>query len=186
MSVPTGGPAVLFLSVRLARNNSLPSANALSYQSEEKSFKIMLDLGWIGETRSSMSWTCLHSGAKQKGWCFFRRLILLWSDRHFAFRVRIHGAECCGANPPKLELIRSLLPCFSLTKQKNCHCLTWLMKCCTMPNSPCWDSSWGMLEYKRWCWLTEKGQTDIVTHMTNIWNKVFWRIYCAKEVSFHT
>ncbi len=29
------------------------------------------------------------------------------------------------------------------------------------------------LEYKRWCWLTEKGQADIVTHSTNIWNKVF-------------
>ncbi len=72
----------------------------------------------------------------------------------------------------KLELIRSSLPCFGLTKQKNSLCLTWFMKCCTMPNWTCWDSSWGMLEYKRWCWLTEKGQTDIVTHTTNIWNKV--------------
>ncbi len=30
-----------------------------------------------------------------------------------------------------------------------------------------------MLEYKRWCLPTEKGQTDIVTHSTNIWNKAF-------------
>ncbi len=45
MSVPTRGPEALLLAVRLARKNILPSANALAYQSEEKSFKIMLDLG---------------------------------------------------------------------------------------------------------------------------------------------
>jgi hypothetical protein len=32
--------------------------------------------------------------------------------------------------------------------------------------------SLGILEKKRWCLLTEKGQSDIVTHQTNIWNKV--------------
>ena len=45
-----------------------------------------------------------------------------------------------------------------------------------MPNGQCSGTFLGMLEYKRWCLLTEKGQTDIVTHSTNIWNK-------ASEVS---
>jgi hypothetical protein len=56
-------------------------------------------------------------------------------------------------------------------KQKKCCFVAWFMKRCTMPNRICWGTSWGMLEYKRWCWLTEKGQTDIVTHTTNIWIK---------------
>ena len=70
-------------------------------------------------------------------------------------------------------MIRSLLPHFDLTKQKNCCFVAWVMKCCTMPNGLCWGTSWGMLEYKWWCLLTEKSQTDIVTYSTNIWNKVF-------------
>ncbi len=36
----------------------------------------------------------------------------MWSDRYFALLARIHGAECCGANPPKLEMIRSFAPLF--------------------------------------------------------------------------
>ncbi len=32
--------------------------------------------------------------------------------------------------------------------------------------------SLSILVYKRWCLLTEKGQSDISTHQTDIWNKV--------------
>jgi hypothetical protein len=30
----------------------------------------------------------------------------MWGNRYFALWVKIHGAECCCANPQKLELIR--------------------------------------------------------------------------------
>ncbi len=68
--------------------------------------------------------------------------------------------------------------------KKNCCFVAWFMKCCTMPNGLCWGTSWGMLEYKRWCWLREKGQTDIVTHSANIWNKVI-EVSTASKGSFH-
>jgi hypothetical protein len=41
--------------------------------------------------------------------------MIIWRDRYFASRAKIHGTQCCGANPPKLEMIRSLAPHFELT-----------------------------------------------------------------------
>ncbi len=37
---------------------------------------------------------------------------ILWSDRYFASQVGIHSTQCHGANPPKLEMIRSSVPPF--------------------------------------------------------------------------
>jgi len=43
---------------------------------------------------------------------YFLHIYKLWSKRYFALWAKIHGAECCGAKPQKLELIRSFAPPF--------------------------------------------------------------------------
>ncbi len=85
----------------------------------------------------------------------------------------IHTVLNVGStNPQNQKWSDLLLHHFYLAKQKELLLRSMLHEVLrTMPNGKCWGTSWGMLEYNRWCRLTEKGQTDIVTHLTNIWNK---------------
>jgi len=45
-------------------------------------------------------------------------ILTMLSDRYFALRTKIHGAQCCGTTPQKLEMIRSFPPLFWSDKSK--------------------------------------------------------------------
>jgi hypothetical protein len=38
---------------------------------------------------------------------------IVWSNKYFALQAKkIHGTQCCGTTPRKLEMIRSFAPLF--------------------------------------------------------------------------